>query len=88
MHKAVQDGRLEVIKFLSTKFGAKVHEKTTEGSYTLLHCAAQEGHCEVARYLIAEMKMNPQDRDKVCGVPGQGRCVLTYTRSACVHEKV
>ena len=71
---AAQGGHLEVIKFLSRKFGARVHEKTTGGSYTMLHWAAQKGHCEVARYLIDELKMDPQDRDKVCGyVPGKGK---------------
>ena len=72
MHVAAEGGQLEVIKFLSPKFGDKVHEKTKD-SYTMLHWAAQEGHCEVARYLIEELKMDPQDRDKVCGVPGEGK---------------
>ena len=39
-------------------------------SLTVLHWAAQCGHCEVARYLITELKLDPQDRDKVCGMPG------------------
>ena len=76
MHMAAQHGHLEMIKFLSRKFGARVHEKTmtTGGSYTMLHWAAQKGHCEVVRYLIEELKMDPQDRDKVCGyVPGKGK---------------
>ena len=70
MHMAAQGGQLKVIKFLSRKFGARVLEKT-EDSYTVLHWAAQKGHCEVARYLIEELKMDPQDSDKVCGVPGR-----------------
>ena len=87
MHMAAQGGHLEVIKFLSPMFGARVHEKT-ENSYTMLHWAAQKGHCDVARYLIEELKMDPQDRDKVCGVPGElclkcGMCVslASYTLS-------
>ena len=75
MHMAAAGGQLEVIKFLSPMFGARVHEKTIEGSYTMLHWAAQEGHCEVARYLIEELKMNPQDRDKVRRVPGEEMCL-------------
>ena len=71
MHMAAQGGHLEVIKFLSRKFGARVHEKDSCG-YTVLHWAAQQGHCEVARYLTKELKMDPQDRDKVCGMPGEG----------------
>ena len=31
------------------------------------------GFCSVACYLIEELKMDPQDRDKVCGVPGEGK---------------
>ena len=70
MHKAARGGHLEVIKFLSTRFGARVYEKDING-YTMLHWAAEKGHCEVARYLIEELKMDPQDKDKVCGVAGE-----------------
>ena len=83
MHKAAQGGQLEVIKFLSPMFGSRVHEKDNDG-YTVLHWAAQKGHCEVARYLIKEQKMDPQDRDKVWGVPGKGRCGPKY--KVCVHH--
>ena len=90
MHMAAEGGQLEVIKFLSRKFGARVHEKTTEGSYTMLHWAAQMGHCEVARYLIEELKMDPQDRDKVCGVPGEGKMCSKvqglHASCMCVQE--
>ena len=72
MHIAAQGGQLEVIKFLSPMFGTRVHEKDSYG-FTVLHCSAQEGHCEVTRYLIEELNMNPQDRDKVCGVPEEGK---------------
>ena len=75
MHMAAVGGHLDVIKFLSPMFGARVHEKTDENFYTMLHWAAQKGHCEVARYLIEELKMDPQDRDKVCGVPGEEVCL-------------
>ena len=50
-------------------FGAKVLVKTND-SYTVLHWAAQGGHFQVARYLIDEVQMDPQDRDKVCGCQG------------------
>ena len=69
MHVAAEGGSLDVIKYLLPMFGARVHEKTSD-SYTMLHWAAQKGHCQVARYLITELKLDPQDRDKVCGVPG------------------
>ena len=65
MHKAAQGGCLDVIKFLAPLFGAKVHEKTNT-SYTMLHLTAHRGHCQVARYLIESLTMDPQDRDKVC----------------------
>ncbi len=69
MHKAAEGGHIEVIKFLLPLFGERVHEKTNY-SLTMLHWAAQCGHCQVARYLIEEVHLNPQDRDKVRGVPG------------------
>ena len=67
MHIAAQGGRLEMIKFLSQTIPTMVHERDN-GGYTMLHWAAQKGHCEVARYLIEKVKMNLQDRTKVCGV--------------------
>ena len=70
MHMAAAGGHLEMIKFLSPMFGARVHEKDSDGC-SMLHWAARGGHCEVALYLIEELKMDPQDRDKVCGVPGE-----------------
>ena len=67
MHKAAEGGQLEMLKFFSQTSATRVHERTNSG-YTMLHWAVQKGHCEVARYLIEEVKMDPQDRDKVCGV--------------------
>ena len=76
MHMAAAGGHIEVIKFLLPYFGARVHDKN-DCAYTMLHWAAQEGHSQVARYLIAEFQMDPQDRDKVCEVPGvQGLCIM------------
>ncbi len=69
MHEAAQGGHIEVIKFLLPLFGERVHEKTND-SYTMLHLAALCGHCQVARYLIDEVHLDPQERDKVRGVPG------------------
>ena len=69
MHLAAEGGSLDVIKFLLPMFGARVHEKDAY-SYSMLHCAAQAGHCQVARYLITELKLDPQDRDKVRGCEG------------------
>ena len=91
MHMAAQDGQLEVIRFLSHKFGARVHEKDSYG-YTVLHWAAQEGHCDVARYLIKELKMDPQDRDKVWGLSGEGKMCSKvqglHASCICVHVLV
>ena len=89
MHKAAEGGQLEVIKFLSPMFGARVHEKDRYGS-TILHSAAQSGHCQVARYLIDVLKMNPQDRDKVCvwGVRAHYRNIVVNITTSCsdVHH--
>ena len=67
MHAAALGGHLEIIKCLVPKFRDRVHERG-EYSFTALHYAAQEGHCEVVRYLIEELKMDPLDQDEVCGV--------------------
>ena len=64
LHKAAQAGELEMIKFLAPRFGAKVHDKDNE-DWTMLHWAALNGHHDVARYVIEELKLDPQDRDKV-----------------------
>ena len=69
MHCTANGGHIEVIKFLLPLFGARVHEKDNY-AYTMLHCAAENGHSQVARYLIEEVHMDPQDKDKVRGVPG------------------
>ena len=69
MHWAAEGGHIEVIKFLLPLFGERVHEKDTF-SLTMLHWATQKGHYQVARYLIDEVHLDPQDRDKVRGVPG------------------
>ena len=53
-----------MMKFLSPLFGAKVLDKS-EDDWTMLHVAAVMGHCDVARYVIEDLKINPQDRDKV-----------------------
>ena len=84
MHKAAEGGQLEVIKFLSPMFGARVHEKDSCG-YTILHKAAEEGHCQVARYLIDVLKMNPQDRDKVCvwGARAHYRNIVVNVTTSC-----
>ena len=91
MHKAAEGGHLEMIKFLSPMFGTKVQEKDSYGC-TMLHWAAQKGHSEVARYLIEELKMNPQDRDKVCGVPVEGKMCFKvqglHASCMCVHVLV
>ena len=65
MHAAAEGGQLEMIKFLCPKFKDKIHDKDVYG-YTVLHSAAQEGKCAVAQYLIEELNLDPQDRDKVC----------------------
>ena len=70
MHCAAEGGHIEIIKFLLPLFGAlKVYEKD-RNACSMLHWAAHMGHCQVARYLIDELHMNPQDRNMVCGVLG------------------
>ena len=53
-----------MIKVLSPHFGANVHDKDENG-FTMLHWAALKGHCDVARYVIEDLKLNPQDSTKV-----------------------
>ena len=85
MHKAAQGGHLEVIKFLSQPFGARICDRDNNDD-TILHWTAYTGHYKVARYLIKELKMDPQDRDKVCGVAWKGRpmCNMSNVKYLCV----
>ena len=46
--------------------------------------AAKKGHCEVARYLIEELKLDPQNRDKVCGVPGEEEVCPCKVQDVCM----
>ena len=64
MHAAAEGGQIEVIEFLCPKFKDTIHAKSLYGQ-TVLHKAAQEGKCAVAQYLIEELNLDPQDRDKV-----------------------
>ena len=80
MHKAAEGGHIEVIRFLLPLFGERVHEKTNASS-TMLHFAAKWGHCQVARYLIEEVHLDPQDRDKVRWVPGDCAGFSIYRKS-------
>ena len=82
MHKAAEGGNLEMIKFLSQTFATKVHERDSDG-YTMLHWAAQMGHCEAARYLIEKVKMDPQVRTKVCGVEWEKGVCSKYRLCLC-----
>ena len=70
MHGAAQGGHLEVVKFLSPMFGTRILEMDNDG-WTSLHHAARFGHCQVARYLIEELKIDPKDKSTVCW-PGAG----------------
>ena len=64
LHCAAEGGELEMIKFLAPRFETKVHDKDESGR-TMLHLAAVNGHHDVARYVIEDFKLDPQDRDKV-----------------------
>ena len=65
MHMAAVGGHLEVIKYLAPRFGNRVQEEDDD-SLTALLLVAEMGHFEVARWLIDDLKMDPQDKDKVC----------------------
>ena len=80
MHMAAAGGHIEVIKFLLPYFEARVHDKD-DCAYTMLHWTAKNGHSQVARYLINELQMDPQDSDKVCEVPRGTRSM----HHACVY---
>ena len=58
---------MEVITYLSPRFGSKVRGSgDSVYKFTMLHWAALMGHCDVACYLIEVLNLNPLDRDKVC----------------------
>ena len=65
MHNAAESGQLEVIKFLSPMVGARVHKRDSRG-FNILQWAAFNGHCQVVRYLIEELKFDSKDYGSVC----------------------
>ena len=77
MHKAAEGGQLKMIKFLTQTFASRVHDRDSNG-LTMLHLAAGRGYCEVVCYLIEEVKMDPQDRDEVCGVEWEKEVCSKY----------
>ena len=84
MHRSVQDGQIDVIKFFTPMFGARVRAKDVY-TYTMLHRAAKGGHGQAAGYLIEVLQMHPQDRDKVCmGCHGE-RKMCSIGMSVCCN---
>ena len=55
---------------------------TGNAGFTMLHCAAQEGHAEVVQLLINEYKLNPTACTKVCGQTC--RCLVRNSRASGV----
>ena len=62
---------MEIVKYLIPKFGDGRFDLTNASS-TCLHCAAQEGHLAVVKYLIVECGFNPNLGNKV------SCCVYVY----------
>ena len=83
MHSAAEGGQLEVIKFLAPYFGTRVSGKDGAG-LTVLHWAAMKSHCAVARYLIEELKLDPQDRDEVSVCVHVCVCVLCVCKMGSI----
>ena len=80
MHRAAEGGHIEIIKYLLPLFGAEALGKD-DNACSMLHWATHMGHCQVARYLIEEVQMDPQDRNKVSRVAVD--CWFLSTRSKC-----
>ena len=68
-----------MIKYLAPRFGNRVQEEDDD-SLTALLLVAEMGHFEVARWLIDDLKMDPQDKDKVCVCGGGGGGVARKER--------
>ena len=63
---AAGGGHVSSIQYLVPKMESLLHSAAHNG-FTMLHCAAQEGHAEVVQLLINDYKLNPTARTKVCG---------------------
>ena len=63
---AAWGGHVSSIQYLVPKMQSLLHSTDNRG-FTMLHCAAKEGHAEVVQLLIDEYKLNPTARTKVCG---------------------
>ncbi|VDI13136.1 Hypothetical predicted protein, partial [Mytilus galloprovincialis] len=60
--KAAEDGDLEKVKNL-VRHGADINYKDTFGSFTALHCAANNGKIEIINYLADnEADMNCRNK--------------------------
>ena len=62
---------MEIVKYLIPKFGDRRFDLTNAGN-TCLHCAAQEDHLAVVKYLVEECGFNPNLENKV------SCCVYVY----------
>ena len=63
---AALGGHVSTIQYLAPKMQSLLHDTENLG-FTMLHCAAREGHAEVVQLLIDEYELNPTARTKVCG---------------------
>ena len=76
---AALGGHVSTIRYLAPKIHSLLHSTTNLG-FTLLHCAAQEGHAELVQLLIDEYELNPTARTKVCGQTC--RCLANSIRAS------
>ena len=79
LHWAAWGGHVSSIQYLAAKMESLFHSSGNLG-FTMLHCAAQEGHAEVVQLLIDEYKLNPTARSKVCGQTC--RCLENSSRAS------
>ena len=63
---AAWGGHVSTIQYLAPKMESLLHETENLG-FTMLHCAAHEGHAELVQLLIDEYRLDATARTKVCG---------------------
>ena len=58
LHLAAEGGRVSTLRYLAPKMESLLHSTDCNG-FTMLHCAALNGHAKMLQLVIDEYKLDP-----------------------------